>query len=78
MELEEGILQKYKVLRTKQLEQNISANCFGDSKLTVWEAEQCEKFHYDNDYKLKIMGSFWKDHIPKHVKAYQSCLNGLD
>ena len=78
MELEEGILLKYKALRQKQLGNAISENCFGDPKLKIWEAEQCEKFHYENDYKLKNLSSFWKDHIPKHIRGYQGCVKGLD
>ena len=78
MDLEEGILLKYKVLRMRQLEQSISENCYGDSKLNMHEAEMCQNFHIENDYKLKIMDGFWKDHIPKHVKGYQSCMNGID
>ena len=75
MELEQGILLKYKVLRQKQLDKQVSSNCYGDSKLNVLEAEMCENFYQKNDYKMKILGSFWADHIPKHVTAYQGCMN---
>ena len=75
MELEQGVLLKYKVLRQKQLDRQISSNCYGDSKLNVLEAEMCENFHLKNDYKMKILGSFWQDHIPKHVTAYQKCVD---
>tara|TARA_B110001450_G_C17367767_1_gene378369 strand:- start:97 stop:459 length:363 start_codon:yes stop_codon:yes gene_type:complete len=81
IDLEQGVLLKYKMLRLKQLEQQVSSNCYGDPKLNVLEAEMCENFHLKNDYKMKILGSFWKDHIPKHILGYQKCTDvtqGLD
>ena len=38
------------------------------------EAEQCEEFHMRNDYKLRLIGSFWDDHVPKHINDYRACM----
>jgi hypothetical protein len=31
------------------------------------EAEVCEEFHLNNDYKLNNINNFWDDHISKHI-----------
>ena len=28
-----------------------------------------------NDYKLRLIGSFWDDHAPKHINDYRACMN---
>ena len=76
-DLEEGILKKYTVLRTRQLESIVVDKCYENPKFTVHEAEVCESFHFKNDYKVKQINSFWADHVSKHVKAYQKCYEGL-
>ncbi len=30
----------------------------------------------NNDYKLNLISSFWREHAPKHVKSYQTCQVG--
>ena len=35
----------------------------------------CEKFHFENDFKLKLIQSFSKDHLVKHEVAYQKCIS---
>ena len=77
-DLETGILTKFRVLRTKQLEQTTVKNCWENSKFTFAEADMCAKFHHDNDYKLGAINSFWSDHFPKHLLSYQKCAEGLD
>ena len=42
------------------------------------EAEQCEKFHFENDYKMNAITNFWKDHISKHIKDHNKCMGALD
>ena len=27
-----------------------------------------------NDYKLRLIGSFWDDHVPKHINDYRACM----
>ena len=51
----------------------MNKNCYESSKYTFAEAQMCETFHYDNDYKLNSIKTFWKDHVSKHVKSYQEC-----
>ena len=72
-DLNEGILLKFRMLRTKQLESLVASNCYENSKFTLNEAEICQKFHFENDYKLNAIGSFWRDHVSKHIKDYQKC-----
>ena len=72
--MNEGILAKYRVLRTKQMEGLVAENCYAKKSYTFLEAEQCENFHMINDYKLNLINSFWKDHVPKHVLSYKSCI----
>jgi len=73
-DLQEGILTKYRVLRSRQLEAAVAENCYNNKNYNMEEAEQCEKFTFKNDYKLNLINSFWDDHAPKHLKAHQSCL----
>ena len=55
------------------MEGTVVKNCYENKSYTFEEAEICEKFHFDNDYKLNAIKTFWRDHIPKHLNAYQSC-----
>ena len=77
VDLEEGILTKYRVLRTKQLEGLVSENCYSKKSYTYLEAEQCDEFHFKNDYKLNLISTFWKDHAPKHILSHKSCLTDI-
>mmetsp|Transcript_25690 Transcript_25690/g.39499 ORF Transcript_25690/g.39499 Transcript_25690/m.39499 type:complete len:99 (-) Transcript_25690:264-560(-) len=54
-DLESGILSKYKMLRTRQIEQLASQNCYGNKNYTFLEAEQCENFMVENDFKLNMI-----------------------
>ena len=77
VDLEGGILAKYKALRERQLMGVIAENCYKDKSLTFLEAEMCEDFHFKNDYKMKQIDSFWQDHISKHVLAYRQCSDSV-
>ena len=74
-DLESGILTKFRVLRTRQLEQMAAQNCYSNKNYTFMEAEQCEKFMYENDFKLGMIKNFYKDHISKHVLSHSTCLH---
>ena len=52
MDLNDGILTKYSMLRMRQVEQKAIKSCYEKKGLSFVEAEQCEEFHYKNDYKL--------------------------
>ena len=72
--MDTGILQKYQLLRTKELERHVLKNCY--SKTTdynIHQAKRCEKYHMDNDYKLNLIGSFMKEHMWKHSLSYHNC-----
>ena len=75
MELTDGILTKFHLMRTKQLEAQIIEACYKKKSLNIDQAEACENFYMDNDYKLKNIEKFWEDHIPKHLINYQGCVN---
>ena len=72
--MEEGVLLKYRLLREKELDKYISTNCYGKgSGYNYLQAIKCEEYHYENDYKLNLIGSFLKDHTWKHILAYHNC-----
>ncbi len=52
MDIHDGILTKFSTLRTRQLEAKIGETCYSKKNATLEEAESCEKFTFDNDYKL--------------------------
>ena len=77
-DLEEGILTKFRALRTRQLEGAVVNKCYENSSYTFNEAEECERFTFDNDFKLNQINNFWMDHISKHVRDYQRCVSVSD
>ena len=77
-DLEEGILTKFRTLRTKQIEGIVVDNCWNNKKFSYTEAVMCEKFHMENDYKLGQINSFVNDHMVKHYFNYMSCYKGLE
>eukprot|EP00347_Sterkiella_histriomuscorum_P019099 403342950 len=72
-DLDDGILLKFRALREKELDQHISKNCFQNKSYNFQQALKCQDFHLNNDFKLKIINSFFSDHVGKHVNEYQSC-----
>ena len=76
-DLNQGILTKFAVLRSRQVDKIASTNCFENQSYTFNEAKMCHKFHVDNDYKLNAINSFWKDHFTKHLLSYEQCKVGL-
>ena len=50
-DLSGGILARFSALRQRQLDVSIAQNCYTKKSLSYMEAEMCEKFHYENDYK---------------------------
>ena len=57
----------------KQLEAKAITHCYEKEELNIDQAEACENFLYENDYKLKKIKSFWGDHITKHLNEYSKC-----
>ena len=45
-DLETGILTKFRVLRTRQLEGVVANKCFENESYNFSEAEACERFHF--------------------------------
>eukprot|EP00997_Jenningsia_sp_PLL12_P010696 NODE_8030_length_427_cov_57.113757_g7170_i0.p2 GENE.NODE_8030_length_427_cov_57.113757_g7170_i0~~NODE_8030_length_427_cov_57.113757_g7170_i0.p2 ORF type:complete len:56 (-),score=12.59 NODE_8030_length_427_cov_57.113757_g7170_i0:52-219(-) len=54
----------------QKLDQHVNQNCYQNSKYNYLQGNACEQFHYENDYKLKILESFADDHLVKHQVAY--------
>ena len=40
------------------------------------QAEKCERFYIENDFKLNLLGSFVRDHMVSHIKAHEKCYSG--
>uniref|UniRef100_A0A7S3CWM8 Uncharacterized protein n=1 Tax=Strombidium rassoulzadegani TaxID=1082188 RepID=A0A7S3CWM8_9SPIT len=75
LQLDQGILLKLSILRQRQLEKLAIEKCFKDSSLNFSEAEVCETFLYDNDFKLKALNNFYSENTVRHVKEYMACRN---
>ena len=73
LQVQGGILQKYQVLRMRQLEQLAIDKCYNDKKLNFSEAEICENFLYSNDFKVNAIKNFFSDNTVRHVKEYMAC-----
>ena len=48
-------------------------NCYQAEEYTFQQAEQCEQFHMQNDYKMNLLNTFWRDHIWKHEMEHERC-----
>ena len=72
-EMEEGILLKMRAHRMKQLDSYVASNCYRTKDYNFIQGQTCEKFHYENDFKLGIIDSFFSDHIVKHLANYEQC-----
>ena len=55
----------------------VADKCFKNKDYSFSEAENCESFHFDNDYKLSQIHSFWEDHIPRHAIEYMKCADSV-
>ena len=71
--LEDGIILRMQVERLKYLEQQIIKNCYQNKTYTFMQAQKCEQFHIQNDFKLNLLKNFFNDHIVKHINEYQMC-----
>ena len=73
-DLDNGIVESKFLQREKAVHAHISQNCFQNKDYNFLQGMYCEKFHHDNDFKLKLIKSFSKDHLVKHEVAYQKCI----
>ena len=37
---------------------------------------KCQEFYEDNDFKLNLLKGFVRDHMSKHLAAYERCYTG--
>ena len=72
-ELEDGVILKSQILRQKELEAYVVKNCYQNKTYNFLQAQKCEEFHYNNDFKLNLLKTFFSDHVAKHLKQYESC-----
>ncbi len=71
--LEEGILSHLRAKRMRELEAYTVKNCWKNKNYNYLQAEKCESFHLQNDYKLGLLQSFTKDHLWKHSLSHETC-----
>ena len=77
--LEEGALLNAKEKRNQQLERAVHSTCYSSKNdLNFLEAQKCEQFHYQNDYKLNALKNYVDDHTVGIIKDYQSCINSIE
>ena len=72
-DIEDGIVLKLQALRQRELEEYVIKNCYGNKSYSFLQAQKCEEFHYQNDFKLGLLRTFFNDHIAKHINQYQQC-----
>ena len=70
-DLNSGILQQLRLKREQGLASIIAESCY-NAGLTFPQAEKCEAFVKDKDFKLKMLASFAQDHLMKHRMAYEA------
>ena len=69
--LEEGVISHLKALRMKELDKYIMKNCYKNKDYNYLQAEKCDEFHIEKDYKLGLLNSYAKDHLWKHDLDYE-------
>ena len=73
VDVDHGLVEKYKALRMKELDQFVNKNCYKNKQYNFAQAQRCEQYHFENDYKLGLLNSFTKDHIWKYMVDYKNC-----
>ena len=69
-DLNEGILAHLKAKRMQHLEKHAIETCFVKNDYTFQQAERCQKFLIEQDFKLNLINKFTADHLVRHVNAY--------
>ena len=75
IDLEDGIIAHLRAKRMQYLENHAIESCYTKKDFNFQQAERCEKFLYENDYKLNLLKSFTTDHLVRHLKEYNQCYN---
>ena len=76
MDLEEGILTKLRLERQQQLMTMLADKCYKNNDYTFLQAERCERFYTENDFKLNLLGSFVREHTLPHLQQHEKCYSG--
>ena len=67
-DLQEGILKHAKAVRMQSLQSVIADKCYAaENDLSFVQGKTCEDYMYEKDYKLNLLGSFYKDHLVRHT-----------
>ena len=69
-DLNEGILANLKAKRVQYLEKHAIETCYAKNDYTFQQAERCQKFLIDQDFKLNLINNFTTDHLVRHVQSY--------
>ena len=75
-DLEEGILTKLRLERQQELMTSLADKCYKNNDYTYQQAATCQEFYEQNDFKLNLLNSFVRDHMSKHIQAYEKCYSG--
>ena len=63
--------------REQELDIIARDKCFKNSALTFMEAQKCNEWVREKDYKTNLLKKFAKDHLVHHEIAYDAtCVNG--
>ena len=69
--LNEGVLLNFTQQRIQELEKTVSKTCYNPKNdLNFLEAQKCEQYHYNNDYKLNMIQRFVGDHSIRLIRQY--------
>ena len=74
-ELNSGIVQQLRLRREQQLASMVVDNCY-KTGFTFPQAQKCEQYLMEKDFKLNMLGSFAQDHLLKHRLAYEHECHG--
>lgn len=77
-QLDDGILLKQRAKREQELASKIASKCYERDDLDFVQAQQCERFVRDNDYKMKMINGFKQEFLSKTWLDYIECHKSKD
>ena len=54
----------------------LADKCYKNNDYTYSQAERCEQFYQENDFKLNLLKSFVRDHTGAHLQQHEKCYSG--
>ena len=74
--LEEGVLLQLRLQRQRDLNKLVASKCYQRKDLSYEQAEKCEEYYINNDFKLNLLSRFTSDYLPKHLISLERCIKG--